>query len=149
MGSIDELLGTAAANVRAFNDATSVRQLFDRGLTADEAYGVLDAAEVLTHLMLRTFVQLNIAVGQSLSISRCGADTATVDAAVAPLTVAAVHMAQAAHFISVAGDNTYPLLAEVLDDADDEAHPWHAMVATVRDWASRSHRVGRAALTAS
>lgn len=149
MASPDEFLTTAAANIRAFNDATSVHQLCDRALTADEAYGILDATEMLIHLMLRSLVQLNIAVGQSLSISQCRADAVTVDAAAAPLGVAAVHMAQAAHFISVAGENTYPLLAEVLHDTDDEARPWHAMVATVRGWASRSHRAGQAVFAAS
>lgn len=151
MASPDEFLNEAIDNVRAFNDATSVHQLFDRALTADEAYGILDATEILTRLMLRTLVQLNIAVGQSLSVSHRDGDTAIVDAATAPLTAAAVHMAQTAHFISVAGENTYPLLAEALDDtgAADETHPSHSIVAAVRGWASRSRQAGRAVLAAS
>lgn len=152
MGSPDEFLNAAVDNVRAFNDATSVHQLFDRALTADEAYGILDATEILTRLILRTLVQLNIAVGQSLSVSHRDGDTTTVvDAAVAPLTAAAVHMAETAHFISVAGENTYPLLAEAFGDTGtvDETRPSHPIVAAVRGWASRSHRSARAALTAS
>ncbi|GAB5901779.1 hypothetical protein OKHIL_75900 [Mycolicibacterium mageritense] len=149
MGSPDEFLNAAVDNVHAFNDATSVQQLFDRALTADEAYGILDATEILTRLMLRALVQLNIAVGQSLSVSR--RDGGTVDAATAPLTAAAAHMAQTAHYISVAGENAYPLLAEALDDTGtaDETHSSHAIVAAVRGWVSRSCRAHRAVLTAS
>lgn len=151
MGSPDEFLNAAVDNVRAFNDATSGHQLFDRALTADEAYGILDTTEVLTRLMLRTLVQLNIAVGQSLFVSHRDGDTAIVDAATAPLTAAAAHMAQTAHFISVAGENTYPLLAKALDDTGTagETHPSHSIVAMVRGWACLSRRDGRVALTAS
>lgn len=137
----DEFLTAAVANVRAFNDATSVTQLFDRALTADEAYGILDATEMLTRLMPRVLIQLSLAVGQSLAVSQRGGDHDTIDAAVAPLAAASAHMAQAARFVSVASENINPLLVvECLDDTDDEARPWDAMVATVRGWASWSHR---------
>lgn len=144
MGSPDEFLNTAASNIRAFNDATSIAQLFDRALTADEAYGILDATEVLVQLMPRALIRLSLAVGQSLAVS--STDDAAIDAAVAPLAVAAMHMAQAAHFISEAGENIDPLLTEVLDDANDgEAHQWRGLVAAVRGWTAKTHRDHRAA----
>lgn len=144
MGSPDELLNTAASNIRAFNDATSMAQLFDRALTADEAYGILDATEVLVQLMPRALIRMSLAVGQSLAVAP--SDDAAIDAAVAPLAVAAMYMAQAAHFISKASENIDPLLVEVLDDTDDgEAHSWQAFVATVRGWASRPVRRHQAA----
>lgn len=133
MTAPDEFLTAATANIRAFNDATSMAQLFDRALTADEAYGSLDAVEVLIYLMPRALIRLSLAVSQSLAVS--STDDAAIDDAVAPLTVAAMHMAQAAHFISEASENIDPLLAELLDDADDgEAHQWRGLVATVRGW---------------
>ncbi|MCV7207000.1 hypothetical protein H7J71_33850 [Mycolicibacterium peregrinum] len=143
MGSPDEFLNTAASNIRAFNDATSMAQLFDHALTADEAYGILDATEVLVQLMPRALIRLSLAVSQSLAVS--SADDAAIDGAVAPLAVAAIHIAQAAHFISEAGENIDPLLAEVLDDADDgEAHQWRGLVAVVRGW-TRTRRGHQAA----
>ena len=143
MGSPDEFLNTAASNIRAFNDATSMAQLFNRALTADEAYGILDATEVLVQLMPRVLIRLSIAVGQSLAVS--SVDDAATDGAVAPLAVAAMHMAQAAHFISEASENIDPLLAEVLDDTEDAERPWQAFVATMRGWASRPARPHQAA----
>lgn len=144
MGSPDEFLNTAASNIRAFNDATSMAQLFDRALTADEAYGILDATEVLVQLMPRALIRLSLAVGQSLAVS--SVDDAATDGAVAPLAVAAMHMAQAAHFISEASENIDPLLAEVLDGTEEDAeHPWQAFVATMRGWASRPARRHQAA----
>ncbi len=118
-------------------------QLFARALTADEAYGILDATEVLVQLMPRALIRLSLAVGQSLAVS--SVDDAATDGAVAPLAVAAMHMAQAAHFISEASENIDPLLAEVLDDTEDTEHPWQAFVATMRDWASRPARRHQAA----
>ncbi|GJJ24005.1 hypothetical protein [Mycolicibacterium mageritense] len=143
MTAPDEFLTAAVADVRAFNDVTSVHQLFDRSLTVDEAYGVLDAAEILIRLMPRALVQLSLSVGQSLTVSQPGGDNTTIDAAVAPLAAAAAHMAQAAHFVSTASKSINPLLAEVLDendDTDDEPPPWQALVATVRSWTSKAHR---------
>lgn len=150
MGSPDEFLNTAASNIRAFNDATSMAQLFDRALTADEAYGILDATEVLVQLMPRALIRLSLAVGQSLAGS--SADDAAIDGAVAPLAVAATHMAQAAHFISEAGENIDPLLAEVLDDAAaGEAHQWRGLVAVVRGWTKtrRGHQAAAQPLRCS
>lgn len=119
-------------------------QLFDRALTADEAYGILDATEVLVQLMPRALIRLSLAVGQSLAVS--SVDDAATDGAVAPLAVAAMHMAQAAHFISEASENIDPLLAEVLDGTEEDAeHPWQAFVATMRGWASRPARRHQAA----
>lgn len=118
-------------------------QLFNRALTADEAYGILDATEVLVQLMPRVLIRLSIAVGQSLAVS--SVDDAATDGAVAPLAVAAMHMAQAAHFISEASENIDPLLAEVLDDTEDAERPWQAFVATMRGWASRPARRHQAA----
>lgn len=119
-------------------------QLFDRALTADEAYGILDATEVLVQLMPRALIRLSLAVGQSLAVTP--ADDAAIDNAVAPLTVAAMHMAQAAHFISEASETIDPLLAEVLDDTNDgEAHQRRGLVAVVRGWTAKTHRDRRAA----
>lgn len=143
MTAPDEFLTAATANIRAFNDATSMAQLFDRALTADEAYGILDATEVLVQLMPRALIRLSLAVGQSLAVS--SVDDAATDGAVAPLAVAAMHMAQAAHFISEASENIDPLLADVLDDTDDgEAHQWRGFVAVVRGW-TRTRRGHQAA----
>ncbi|WP_210687505.1 hypothetical protein [Mycolicibacterium sp. GESEQ-9] len=143
MTAPDEFLTAATANIRAFNDATSMAQLFDRALTADEAYGILDATEVLVQLMPRALIRLSLAVGQSLAVS--SVDDAAADGAVAPLAVAAMHMAQAAHFISEASENIDPLLAEVFDDTEDAERPWQAFFATMRGWASRPPRRHQAA----
>lgn len=143
MGSPDEFLNAAVDNVRAFNDATSVHQLFDRALTADEAYGILDTAEILANLMPQVLIQLSLAVGQSLAVASAG-DVATVDAAVAPLAAAAANMAQAAHLIRCASENINPLLVECLDDTDT-SHWWHTLVATVRGWTAKAHRAHQAA----
>ena len=93
--------------------------------------------------MPRVLIRLSIAVGQSLAVS--SVDDAATDGAVAPLAVAAMHMAQAAHFISEASENIDPLLAEVLDDTEDAERPWQAFVATMRGWASRPARRHQAA----
>ncbi|QCR79758.1 hypothetical protein FCV18_00250 (plasmid) [Mycobacterium avium subsp. hominissuis] len=112
MTTADQFLTVAVANVRAFNHATTATQLADRPITADQAYGILDAAEILTQLMPQAFIRLGLAVGQSLTAH---GDPADIDLVI---TAAAAHMVQAAQLISDASEKIAPLLDH--SDADDE-----------------------------
>ena len=128
----DQFVLAAAADVRAFNNATSVTRLASRAMDPDEAYRVLDAAEVLTHLMARAFIRVGLAVGQSLSLA-CGDDLA--DVGMADLTAAAVHLAEAAQLVSAAADKIAPLVDR---DSESAGRRWRTICTAVRNWAARS-----------
>lgn len=123
MTTVDQFLNAAVANVRAFNNATTATQLADRPLSADEAYSILDAAEILTQLMPQAFIRLGLAVGQPLTAH---GDPANIDLAI---TAAAAHMAQAAQLISDASEKIAPLLDH---GAGDECVSLPAMAASIR-----------------
>lgn len=98
----DQFLAGAVANIRAFNNATTVIELADRAIPADQAYSMLDAAEILTQLMPQAFLRLGLAIGQPLTVH---GDPADIDPAI---TAAAAHMAQAAQLISAASEKIAP-----------------------------------------
>jgi len=137
MNAVDRCLLAAVADVRAFNDdAASVTRLVSHPLDPDTVYRVLDAAEVLTHLMAQAFIRIGLAVGQSLSLT-CGDDLA--DIGMADLTAAAVHMAEASQLISAVADKVAPLVDR---DSERAGRRWRTMGAAVRNWAARSlHQV--------
>lgn len=130
MTTADQFLTVAVANVRAFNHATTATQLADRPITADQAYGILDAAEILTQLMPQAFIRLGLAVGQSLTAH---GDPANIDLVI---TAAAAHMAQAAQLISDASEKIAPLLDH--SDADDDRRRRRPMVEGIRRWVSKA-----------
>lgn len=132
MTAADQFLIAAVANVRAFNDATTVTRLAGHAIDADEAYSILDAAEILAQLMPQALIRLGLAVGQSLTIAHRD-DSTDIDATI---TAAAVHMAEAAQLISGVSENVTPLLD---CGSDVDSSPWQAMVATMRSWVSRPH----------
>lgn len=110
MTTADQFLAGAVANVRAFNNATTVIELSDRAISAEQAYRILDAAEVLTQLMPQVFIRLGLAVGQPLTAH---GDPANIDLVI---TAAAAHMAEAAQLISGASERIAPLLDHDVDD---------------------------------
>jgi len=105
--AVDRCLLAAVADVRVFNDAASVSRLANHAIDPDGACRLLDAAEILTHLMAQAFVRIGLAVGQSLSLAY-GDDLA--DVGLAELTAAAVHMAEAAQLVSTMADKVAPLV---------------------------------------
>ncbi|WP_062897327.1 hypothetical protein [Mycobacterium avium] len=128
--TVDQSLNAAVANLRAFNNATSATQLADRPISANQAYRILDAAEVLTQLMPQAFIRLGLAVGQPLTA--CG-DPANIDLAI---TIAAAHMAEAAQLISAASEKIAPLLD---DRAADGGRRWPPpLAASIRRWISNT-----------
>ncbi|AXO25969.1 hypothetical protein DFS55_25360 (plasmid) [Mycobacterium avium subsp. hominissuis] len=129
MTTADQFLTVAVANVRAFNHATTATQLADRAISADQAYGILDAAEILTQLMPQAFIRLGLAVGQSLTAAGASADIDLV------ITAAAAHIAEAAQLISDASENIAPLLDP---GADDERRRRRPMVEGIRRWVSKA-----------
>lgn len=129
MTVVDDCLLAAVADVRAFNNATSVIRLASHVMDPDEAYRVLDTAEALTHLMAQAFVRTGLALGQSLSHAY-GHDDLT-DVAMADLTAAAGHMVEAGQRISAAADKIAPLV----DRDPENGHFWSVIVTAVR-WAS-------------
>lgn len=130
MTTADQFLTVAVANVRAFNNATTATQLADHPITADQAYSMLDAAEILTQLMPQAFIRLGLAIGQPLAGR---GDPANVDLVI---TAAAAHMAQAAQLISDASEKIAPLLNR--SDADDERWRRRPMVEGIRRWVSKA-----------
>lgn len=130
MTTADQFLTVAVANVRAFNNATTATQLADHPITADQAYSLLDAAEILTQLMPQTFIRLGLAVGQPLTTH---GDSANIDLVI---TAAAAHMAQAAQLISDASEKIAPLLDR--SDADDDRRRRRPMVESIRRWVSKA-----------
>ena len=130
MSTADQLLTVAVANVRAVNNATTATQLADHPITADQAYSMLDAAEILTQLMPQAFIRLGLAIGQPLAGR---GDPANVDLVI---TAAAAHMAQAAQLISDASEKIAPLLNR--SDADDERRRRRPMVEGIRRWVSKA-----------
>ncbi|MCV7118137.1 hypothetical protein AWC17_25055 [Mycobacterium nebraskense] len=130
MATVDQFLLAAVANVRAFNSATAVTQLADRALSADQAYSLLDAAEVLTQLMPQTFIRLGLAVGQPLTTR---GDPANIDLVI---TAAAAHMAEAAQLISDASEKIAPLLDH--SDVEDARRRRRPMVEGIRRWVSKA-----------
>ncbi|WP_156298777.1 hypothetical protein [Mycobacterium paragordonae] len=129
MTVVDDCLLAAVADVRAFNNATSVIRLASHVMDPDEAYRVLDTAEVMTHLMAQAFVRVGLALGRSLSHAY-GHDDLT-DVAMADLTAAAGHMVEVGQLISAAADKIAPMV-----DRDPSGHFWSAIVTAVRNWAS-------------
>lgn len=130
MTTADQFLAGAVANVRAFNNATTATQLADRAISADQAYSILDAAEILTQLMPQAFLRLGFAIGQPLTAH---GDPADIDLAI---TAAAAHMAQAAQLISDASEKIAPLLNH--GAADDERRRRRPMVEGIRRWISKA-----------
>lgn len=135
MTTADQFLTAAVANVRAFNNATTATQLADRPITADQAYRMLDAAEILTQLMPQAFIRLGLAVGQPLTVhgGPANMDLANIDLVI---TAAAAHMAQAAQLISDASEKIAPLLNH--GDAADERRRRRPMVEGIRRWVSKA-----------